>query len=290
MIDHANARGLPVTIISNGRLVDERTAQAIAARRVDYVQVTLTGPDAATHDAHCGAGSFEGVTAGIGRLVAAGVPVGGSFLCTRRNFAAARATLELLRQLGANRHAAFNRFNPSGHALAAMREMMPTRAEVLAALAQAQAFAEKHDVAIHCTMPIPFCMVDESEYPRIRFGQCSAGCDEGEYAVDPQGRLKLCTLQQRPLGSLFEHSLSELVGSEAVRSFRSRVPAFCEPCPHRAGCLGGCGAAAEWVFGRPDALDPFLAQHILLDFWNQSATIRRDGDSGTAPVPGRGTR
>jgi len=111
-------------------------------------------------------------------------------------------------------------------------------------------------------MPIPPCMADESEYPGIRVGQCSVGTDQAEYAVDPRGRLKLCTLQKEPIGSLSETGLQELIALGTAERFRAAIPAFCEPCPHRASCLGGCGAAAEWAFGRPDALDPFLAQHI----------------------------
>ena len=51
------------------------------------------------------------------------------------------------------------------------------------------------------------------------------------------------------------------------------IPAFCEACPHREGCLGGCGAAAEWVFGRADELDPFLAQHVMVDFPKRVAIL-----------------
>ncbi|MBM4039414.1 MAG: radical SAM protein [Planctomycetes bacterium] len=262
IIGHVNARGLPVAIISNGRLVDDRLAAALAARDVAYVQVTLLGPDAATHDALCGAGSFDGVTRAAARLVAAGVAVGGSFLCTRRNFAAAGATLSLMRRLGMRDQVAFNRFNPSGPAAARVAELLPTRSQVLAALGEADAFTGAHGLRVHCTMPIPHCMADEAEFPNVEFGVCSAATEQAEYAVDPSGNLKLCTLQRRPVGNLFEHGFCELVEGEAAARFRARRPAFCQECPHGPSCRGGCGAAAEWVFGDPNALDPFLAQHV----------------------------
>ncbi len=262
IIAHINARGLRAAIVSNGRLVDERAAARLAQHDVAYVQVTILGAEAATHDALCGPGSFQGVTRGVERLVAAGVPVGGSFLCTRRNFEAAGPTLRLMHQLGIRCHAAFNRFNPSGPAAARVRALLPRRSEVLAALRAADAFAREHEMKLHCTMPIPQCMVDEAEFPGIEFGTCSAATDQAEYAVDPSGNLKLCTLQRRAIGSFLERGLAELVESEAVERFRARTPAFCQPCPHRATCRGGCGAAAEWVYGDPNALDPFLAQHV----------------------------
>ena len=256
-------------------LVDRILAQA------ELGHVTLTGGEPFLRDdlvglidhGRSGPGSIEATVGGIARLAEAGVPVGGSFLCTHRNFAAAGATLRLMHQAGVRSHFAFNRFNPSGHAAAHLPALLPTRSDVLAALAAADRFAAEHDLTVHCTMPIPHCMVDEGDYPRIGFGQCSAGGDQGEYAVDPQGRLKLCTLQRRVLGSLFEASLAELVASEPARRFRRMIPAFCEACPHREGCLGGCGAAAEWVFGRADELDPFLAQHVMVDFPKRVAIL-----------------
>jgi radical SAM protein with 4Fe4S-binding SPASM domain len=262
IIGHVNSRGLRVAIISNGRLVDDRLAAALAERDVAYVQVTLLGPDAATHDALCGAGSFEGVTRAVGRLVAAGVAVGGSFLCTRHNFAAAGPTLARMREVGMLHHVAFNRFNPSGPAAARVATLLPTRSQVLAALREADAFAGLHGFHVHCTMPIPQCMADEAEFPNVEFGVCSAATEHAEYAVDPSGGLKLCTLQRRTVGNLFERGFRELVEGEAVARFRARRPGFCEGCPHGPNCRGGCGAAAEWVFGDPNALDPFLAQHV----------------------------
>lgn len=262
IIAHVNARGLRAAIVSNGRLVDAATAQRLARHGVAYVQVTLLGGDAASHDALCGPGSFEGVTRGVERLVAAGVPVGGSFLCTRRNFAEAGPALGLMHRLGMRCHAAFNRFNPSGPAAAHLHALLPRRSEVLAALGAANAFAGEHGFRLHCTMPIPHCMVDAAEFPHVEFGTCSAATPQAEYAIDPAGNLKLCTLQRHAIGSLLERGFAELVASEPVGRFRARVPPFCEPCPLRASCRGGCGAAAEWVTGDPNALDPFLAQHV----------------------------
>jgi len=266
IIDRVNARGLSVSIISNGSLVSEEMARGLTTRDIHYVQVTLAGPDAGTHDAHCGSGSFEGTTRAARRLTDAGVDVGGSFLCTSRSFDRTGATLERMRTVGIRHHYAFNRINPSGHAAERVADLMPTRSQVLVALGQAEAFAVAHDTELHCTMPIPHCMVDEAQFPHISFGQCSAGSGSAEYAIDARGNLKLCPLQQHPIGSLWKHSFADLVKDEAVSRFRQGVPEFCRECPHAEGCLGGCGAAAEWAFGSASEVDPFLAQHVMADF------------------------
>jgi radical SAM protein with 4Fe4S-binding SPASM domain len=282
IMDHVNGCGLPVVLISNGELIDEEAAEMLADRDVRYVQVTFAGPDAGTHDALCGTGSFRGASRGVTRLVAAGVPVGGSFLCTRENSLVARATLEWMYRHGVRSHFAFNRFNPSGCGAEHLRRLLPTRSNVLSSLEQAERFAAAHEVTIHCTMPIPQCMIDEQDYPRVRFGQCSAGTDRGEYAIDPRGRLKLCTLQRQTIGSLLEYRLADLIADRSSARFRASIPVFCEPCPHRTGCLGGCGAAAEWTFGDPAQLDPFLAQHVMPDFAERM--IDRHNASPTADV------
>jgi radical SAM protein with 4Fe4S-binding SPASM domain len=133
---------------------------------------------------------------------------------------------------------------------------------VIDALGQVQRLAAERDLRIHCTMPIPPCVVDPADYPHVQFGQCAVGTDQAEYAVDPRGRLKLCTLQKDTIGSLLESSLGDLLARGEAQRFRDAIPAFCRPCPHRQTCMGGCRAAAQWVCGRVDELDPFIAQHV----------------------------
>jgi radical SAM protein with 4Fe4S-binding SPASM domain len=266
IIDHVNEQGVPVAIISNAALASPECASKLASRNVHYVQVTLTGPDAETHDRLCGKGSFEATLKGIECLVAAGVNVGGSYLCTHGNCNSAYAVLERMKATGAISHVAFNRFNPSGHAVNSARKLMPTRSDTLAALEQANRFAEENDMYVHCTMPIPSCMVDESEYPQVKFGQCSVGTEVAEYAVTSDGHLKMCTVHGLLLGNVLETPISDLIDSDPVQQFRASIPAFCQECPYGKQCLGGCGAAARWAFGSEMDLDPFIAQHVMVDF------------------------
>jgi radical SAM protein with 4Fe4S-binding SPASM domain len=266
IVDHLNERGLPVALISNGGLVTEEIAKQLAARQVTHLQITLAGPSAQLHDAVCGPGAFARTIRGVAHLVNQGVKTSSSFLCTRQNYRAAGETLERLHGLGANHHYCFNRFNPSGHGRHSLTTLLPSRSQVLEALRQADDFAARRGIRIHSTMPIPCCMVDEAEFPRIEFGQCSVGTEQAEYAVNCRGELKLCPLQATSLGSLLASKLSELQVTEPAQRFREGAPAFCQECPHRSACLGGCRAAAEWVFGRAAELDPFLAQHVMPDY------------------------
>ncbi len=265
IIDRINARDLSVSLISNGGLISPEVARRLADQQVHGVQLTLAGSDAAEHDAVCGDGSFERVLAGIDALATAGVYVSGSLLVTARSAQSASRVLQRFASLGIL-GIAFNRFNPSGFAMEAAQPLLPTRTQVLVALAAAEEMAHSDGVSITCTMPIPPCIVDEEAFPNVAFGTCSAGTMVGEPAVDPDGMLSLCTLQRRPVGDLLHSGLTALLESSAARNFREAVPDFCRGCLHESTCLGGCGAAAEWVFGTATALDPFVAQHVLADY------------------------
>jgi molybdenum cofactor biosynthesis enzyme MoaA len=50
IIDLANQEGIGVNIISNGGLITRDTAEKLGRQKVNYVQITLTGADAQTHD------------------------------------------------------------------------------------------------------------------------------------------------------------------------------------------------------------------------------------------------
>jgi radical SAM protein with 4Fe4S-binding SPASM domain len=265
IITRINARDLGVSLISNGGLITPEVARRLADQRVHGVQLTLAGSDATEHDAVCGDGSFGRVVAGIDALSEAGVHVSGSLLVTARSAGQARETLGRFVSLGIT-GVAFNRFNPSGFAMAAARPLLPSRTQVLGALAAAEEMSVSEGLRFTCTMPIPPCIVDEQQFPSVAFGACSAGTLYGEPAVDPDGMLSLCTLQPHPVGNLLHSGLNALLESAGGRAFREAVPDFCRGCLHAHTCLGGCGAAAEWAFGSCAALDPFVAQHVMADY------------------------
>jgi len=281
VIDHINARGLGVVIISNGGAIKDHVVERLATQKVHYIQVTLAGADAATHDTVAGKGSFDRAVGILRKLSAAGVTIGGSYLVTRESYHQADAVMETFAGLGVD-HVAFNRFNPSGFSTDAMHALMPTRSMIVQALTAANRVAGEHELRVVCTMPIPPCVIDESDYPHIRFGYCSAGVEEGEYAVGPDGALRLCTLQKDRLGNLLEESVTDILARDGATEFRKQTPEFCRGCKHEHTCLGGCGASAQWIFGGIDELDPFVAQHVYPDY-KQRTGVEPD-DTGRIPV------
>lgn len=265
IIDLVNQRGISVCIISNGGLVTRETAKKLSKQKVAYVQITLTGADAETHDALCGEGSFDKVKKGIENLQSFGVTVGGSYLCTSHNFHQAGEIFELF--VSSNiKQIAFNRFNPSGDPRRIIMSLLPTRSQVLQALTVANQKSGQYKLKVYNTMPIPPCVFDYQEFPNIEFSQCSAGIPDAQLTIGPDGNVRFCTLQKQSLGSLWDTPLDTIIAGEAMKRFREQIPEFCKECPYASMCLGGCGAAAEWVFGSPAEPDPFIAQHVMPDF------------------------
>ncbi len=262
------AAGARLSLISNGGLIDRRRARELADLGVGDVQLTLSGGDRATHEDLSGPGTFDGTLAAFQALRAAGITPLGSFICTARNPRHAGAVVSLLGSMGI-RWVAFNRYAPCGAGTERMRELLPTRSQVLVALAGAEDAAAEHGVTVSVTMPIPPCVVDPRRYPHLRFGSCSAGSASAAPAVGPDGSLRLCALQRRAIGSLVDRSLAALPYRSEASRFRAALPAFCRGCRVATTCLGGCGAAAEWTRGDPAELDPFVAQHVVPDFWTR---------------------
>ncbi|NIM14140.1 MAG: radical SAM protein [Candidatus Aminicenantes bacterium] len=265
IIDLANQEGIGVNIISNGGLITRDTAEKLARQKVNYVQITLAGADAQTHDFLCGKGTFDKVKKALESLRIFGVTGGGSYLCTSHNFHQAGEVFELFVSLGV-KQIAFNRFNPSGDPRRIVMSLLPTRSQVLQALTAANQKSGQYKLKVYNTMPIPPCVFDYQEFPNIKFSQCSAGIVDAQLAIGPDGNVRLCTLQKQAVGSLWNTPLDSIISSEAVKRFREQIPDFCKECPLASMCLGGCGASAEWVFGSPAELDPFVAQHVMPGF------------------------
>lgn len=260
VLDVVKAHGLRAIIISNGGLIKASTAERLAPYRPHFVQVTLNGASAALHEEHVGKGHFDATLAGIRALTEAGVAVSGCIVVTRKNAAEVAAILEVFTELGV-RGVALSRYSPAGYAAQQIAELLPSRSDLLTALAQAHPFAAERGMSLQVTMPVPPCVVDTAEFPAITFSSCPIGTEMQEFALGTRGELRNCTLHTEVLGDAATTSMAELVNVPVHAGYRDTTPDFCAPCPMKAQCIGGCGAAAVSVHGTRE-LDPFVGQHV----------------------------
>ena len=81
------------------------------------------------------------------------------------------------------------------------------------------------------------------------------------YTLGPPGNLWPCNHTPTILGNLWQEPLGEILARERLAPFVSAIPPFCDPCPLRERCQGGCRAAAQVCYGSLWAEDPFLHRH-----------------------------
>lgn len=245
ILDHIQAKGLRVGIVSNATKVDESISADLARRKLSHVQTTFLATEPAIHDALSGPGSFAARKAGVQHLVAAGVPTIAAFVCTKANFDRTEETFEMMYGWGMREHSFFMRFCPSSFSRRNRDRMAIGQEELLVALAQANRFGANHGIMIHNKIPIPMCLVHGDDYPHIIFSSCGAAKDESDCYVDQRGDVRLCASNAAVLGNIHSATLDDLLQSEAVRTWSTTLATDCTPCDLRMTCRGGCPIAED---------------------------------------------
>jgi len=282
LFDLLRERGVSIQIISNGSMINDALAARLAPYGMRYVQITLNGPDEASHAAHVGPGYFERTLGGIRALRAAGVPVVGCTVVTKKNAARVGEILELFLSLGV-RQISLSRFSPAGYAARHAAQLLPSRSDFLTAFGQALPYARERGMKLICTMPVPPCAVETADFQPIQFGTCAIGSSMQEIALGPDGRLKNCTLHKTALGGVLDIldpsvDVAAVVRAPELTEYKRETPEFCQGCLHEKTCAGGCGAAAEWVLGHARRFpDPFVFQHVDDELAGRLEAQRRDG-------------
>ncbi len=267
LLDRCREAGIGIQLISNGGLVSERHAERLATYDVRFVQETLNGPDAESHEALVGRGHHARTLRGIRALREAGVPVVGCIVVTRINADKTAATLEQWRQLGV-KTVALSRFSPAGYAAENVARLLPSRSQLMTALSQAAEMARQHDLALQCTMPVPPCVLEHDDYAPVSFGDCPIGTEQQEIALGPDGRLRHCTLHADGIDDVdvLDADVAAILARPERTHYRRRRPKFCAGCAHEHRCNGGCGAAAMWTIGLDNDgdrhVDPLVHQHV----------------------------
>ncbi len=258
IVDHLAARGLSVNLLTNGALLSEAAAGALAGK-VSLFELPLLSADRNIHDTLSGrAGAFDAATTAVVNLKAARQSVVCVFVATSLNLPTWRETAELAIALGAD-GIMFNRFNPGGAGRENAASLQATPQQLREALGIAQEIAEHYRLPISCSIPMPPCLFDHARWPGLGFGFCAAGTERAYYTLDPLGNVRPCNHSPTILGNIRTQRFADLVRSDKMAEFASARPGFCTGCKVEPNCLGGCKAAAEVCSGSLSALDPFVA-------------------------------
>jgi radical SAM protein with 4Fe4S-binding SPASM domain len=111
---YAADRGLYTSVATNGTLLSKETVQKLKAAKVNYLDISIDGACAKTHDEFRGVpGAFDKAIAGLKNCIEADLCVCIATTATKNNLEEMPAIIDLAEELGAERFTNFN-FVPAG--------------------------------------------------------------------------------------------------------------------------------------------------------------------------------
>jgi radical SAM protein with 4Fe4S-binding SPASM domain len=121
IIDAIRQRGIGCCVATNGTLLDSASCERLEKLGVDWVEMSLFGPDRQSNDEFCGIdGAFDRILPAIKALLATRVPLRVNLVCTKLTFPRLSETISFLQELGVKeaflgvlRHAGRARTNES---------------------------------------------------------------------------------------------------------------------------------------------------------------------------------
>lgn len=254
LIDRAVAKGLVVTVATNGAIINDRMAQRLSQAGVRSVTVSLDGACAATHDHfRQRPGLYDRTVRAISTLVRHGQRVVVSFTPTRINYREGPDVVRLAYELGAWA-VNMSEYVPAGRGTRDL-SLAP---EVLHGVVRQwidmrREYAGRMRIIWHdCRVAL---LVPPEE--QDRYSGCGAGKLTARIRVD--GTLTPCVFLPTAAGNLKETPFREIwVHSPLLRTIRNRdalVTGNCGGCQFKHIC-GGCRATAMSYYGDPMYGDP----------------------------------
>jgi cyclic pyranopterin phosphate synthase len=238
-----------VGVITNGRRLSYLPyVRGLLEAGVDLVQVSIHGPDAATHDALTRTrGSFEQTLRGLANLAALrpshpGLRIQTAYCVTRRNLGRIVDFLRLIAPFGPDQ-CVFNTLMPEGRGKAGFDTLMPRYRDVVAAFKEAVRGMQKGEIARIALLDVPAC-VSEGLPDSVR------GYVERYVSYEMHGALGILEFEEQGLDRLQEGGQNEraaVVGDQAVyaRLTRSLHDSYvrgkrgeCHSCRYDPGCCG----------------------------------------------------
>lgn len=248
LMDYAAAKGIYAQFSTNGTLVDQSIATAVAERRM-RVQVSLDGWDESSNDPIRGAGTFKQALKAIRLLREKGTAVSVNCVVTKSTFAGLDRLYEMVTAYGAKLR--LSRLRPSGRASHHWRKLAPG--------------IDQYRYLYRWLLGHPDVATGDSFFFLSALGKPLPGlndCGAGKLtcSVDPAGNVYPCPFIIDPrllIGNVQDKPLSRLwQESGLLAALRDMAPQACAACPSYSQCHGGCRGASFLVYGDWNQPDP----------------------------------
>jgi radical SAM protein with 4Fe4S-binding SPASM domain len=256
---------LPITVISNGALLEDEDFDFCKKNGVDTFEFTLLSADKKIHDILTRPkgdfSAFDNVVWATQKAVQKGFSVIHIFVATHQNLKGLLKTMELSYALGV-RTFLLNRFNAGGEGLKHLDKLQITPLEMMVGLKTADDFALRHPTfEVSCAVNIHPCLVDLKQFKNVKMTGCGVAENQRLYLLDPVGNIRLCNFSSIDVGNILEQSFDEIISSEKAKDFISAHPIYCKGCSDLPRCQGGCKASADNSFGSPCMEDDWLRKY-----------------------------
>lgn len=241
---YARKKGLNVTLLTNGVLIDEPRAKVLAELRI-RVKISLDGATAETHDLLRARRTFKRTLRVVSLLQSARVPeLRLHFTVHRKNGAELPGLPALLTPIGV-RSLVIGVIKPSGRAMTNKSLLIPP--SMVPYIRQKVGAVAKSDGVT---------LQNFTDRGWEGFG-CPATCNK--FGITATGRITTCVFFGRKLlgGSIREHSLSTLWKEHLAQGNVFVANQQCARCPNLPASGGGCRARALYYHGDVNATDPY---------------------------------
>jgi radical SAM protein with 4Fe4S-binding SPASM domain len=267
--------GMAFSIATNGVLLTKESAKKLADLHCLYVQVSVDGSNAASHNWFRGVNAFEKTMVGIKNALAEGLTVGISMTVTSHNYKEVPAAIALAEKLGCQFFMHYN-FIPVGRGKGIQNlDITPEQREDM--LKKMAAMAGKRKIKVLSTAPQygRVCVENEAltiamthfDYTgpemtdSVKFlADFIGGCGTARLycAMEPNGDIEPCVFIPIKLGNIKTDDLLDIWhNSDVINRMRRRqeFSGKCGACEFRSVC-GGCRARAFAYFNDVQACDP----------------------------------
>ncbi|MCQ5376902.1 MAG: radical SAM protein [Candidatus Methanomethylicia archaeon] len=276
---YASSSGIYVAVATNGVLLSKEMCKSLRGAGVEYLQISLDGATASTHDQFRGVpGMFSRTIDGIKNAVEEGFFVNVATTATKGNLKEIPAIIDLCGTLGVDWFMMYN-FVPTGRgkfieendlspyereALLKLlwdrlKERKGVKPNVLSTAPQFARVALEAEGAKCSVIPTHFSN-NELNGALASLSDFIGGCGAGRFyiAIEQDGTITPCVFLPLPLGNILRDDPEELWrGLKAFRELRERdsLKSHCGNCEFRYVC-GGCRARAYAYFGDYSEHDP----------------------------------
>lgn len=246
-------RRIPFAILTNGSLIDTKTARFLKRVAPRFVQLSLEGTQA-RHDKIRGKGDYARVLDSIRILKQAGIRILISFTAHKENFREFPEIADLCHRAGVTRLWS-DRFIPLGAGNDNTTETLsPQETKELFTLMTSgtkRRWYQRGKGGVSMRRALQFLVSSEKPY------RCNAG--RGLITVMPDGSVLPCRRLPIPAGNLFESSLTKIyLESNVLQELRN--PDYnceeCGTCIHQSECKGGLRCLAYAMTGELFRADP----------------------------------